>query len=90
MLQIRPISDLRNKFPDIVNAGKSVVLTKNGYGTLVMLWFIYQYNWKHLKLKAEKEIHMRFLENQGKYTETSINFIKLETKYTWIVYMKNN
>lgn len=35
MVQIRPVSDLRNKFPEIesiVNSGKPVYLTKNGYG----------------------------------------------------------
>ena len=40
MLQIRPVSDLRNKFPDIekiVNGGEPVYLTKNGYGTMVVL-----------------------------------------------------
>ena len=40
MLQIRPISDLRNKFSDIeriVNAGDPVYLTKNGYGAMVVL-----------------------------------------------------
>jgi prevent-host-death family protein len=40
MLQIRPVSDLRNKFPDIekiVNAGEPVCLTKNGYGAMVVL-----------------------------------------------------
>ena len=40
MLQIRPVSDLRNKFPDIekiVNAGEPVYLTKNGYGVMVSL-----------------------------------------------------
>ena len=40
MLQIRPVSDLRNKFPDIekiVNAGEPVYLTKNGYGAMVSL-----------------------------------------------------
>lgn len=40
MLQIRPVSDLRNKFPDIekiVNAGEPVYLTKNGYGVMVVL-----------------------------------------------------
>ena len=40
MLQIRPVSDLRNKFPDIeriVNAGEPVYLTKNGYGAKVIL-----------------------------------------------------
>ena len=40
MLQIRPVSDLRNKFPDIekiLNAGEPVYLTKNGYGAMVVL-----------------------------------------------------
>ncbi|MDE6604235.1 MAG: type II toxin-antitoxin system prevent-host-death family antitoxin [Lachnospiraceae bacterium] len=40
MIQIRPVSDLRNKFPDIekiVNAGQPVYLTKNGYGAMVVL-----------------------------------------------------
>lgn len=40
MLQIRPVSDLRNKFSDIekiVNEGEPVYLTKNGYGSMVVL-----------------------------------------------------
>ena len=40
MIQIKPVSDLRNKFPDIeriVNSGEPVYLTKNGYGTMVVL-----------------------------------------------------
>lgn len=40
MIQIRPVSDLRNKFPDIekaVGGGEPVYLTKNGYGTMVVL-----------------------------------------------------
>lgn len=40
MMQIRPVSDLRNKFPDIekiVNNGEPVYLTKNGYGSMVVL-----------------------------------------------------
>lgn len=40
MIQIKPVSDLRNKFPDIekiVNQGEPVYLTKNGYGTMVVL-----------------------------------------------------
>ena len=40
MLQIRPVSDLRNKIPDIekiVNSGETVYLTKNGYGAMVVL-----------------------------------------------------
>ena len=40
MIQIRPVSDLRNKFPDIekiVRDGEPVYLTKNGYGAMVVL-----------------------------------------------------
>lgn len=40
MIQIRPVSDLRNKFTDIekaVGGGEPVYLTKNGYGTMVVL-----------------------------------------------------
>lgn len=40
MLQIRPVSDLRNNFAaieQIVNTGNPVYLTKNGYGTMVVL-----------------------------------------------------
>lgn len=40
MIQIRPVSDLRNKFPEIetiVNSGSPVYLTKNGYGAMVVL-----------------------------------------------------
>lgn len=40
MIQIRPVSDLRNKYPEIetiVNNGEPVYLTKNGYGSMVVL-----------------------------------------------------
>ena len=40
MIQIRPVSDLRNKFSEIetiVNSGQPVYLTKNGYGAMVVL-----------------------------------------------------
>jgi len=41
MIKIRPVSDLRNKFPEIedivVKEGEPVYLTKNGYGTMVVL-----------------------------------------------------
>ena len=40
MIQIRPVSDLRNKFLDIekaVGGGEPVYLTKNGYGAMVVL-----------------------------------------------------
>ncbi len=40
MMQIRPVSDLRNKFPEIesiVSEGQPVYLTKNGYGSMVVM-----------------------------------------------------
>lgn len=40
MIQIRPVSDLRNKFPEVeavVKKGDPVYLTKNGYGTMVVM-----------------------------------------------------
>jgi prevent-host-death family protein len=40
MMQIRPVSDLRNKFPEVesvVNRGNPVFLTKNGYGSMVVM-----------------------------------------------------
>lgn len=40
MIQIRPVSDLRNKFTEIEKAvgnGEPVYLTKNGYGSMVVL-----------------------------------------------------
>lgn len=40
MINIRPVSDLRNKFNEIesqVKTGEPVYLTKNGYGTMVIM-----------------------------------------------------
>jgi prevent-host-death family protein len=41
MIRIRPVSDLRNNFPEIedivVREGQPVYLTKNGYGAMVVL-----------------------------------------------------
>ena len=40
MIQIRPVSDLRNRFTEIestVKSGEPVYLIKNGYGSMVVL-----------------------------------------------------
>ena len=66
MIQIRPVSDLRNKFPEIedlvVREQQPVYLTKNGYGTMVVL-SLQQYakltDDIELKLdEADKEAHL--------------------------------
>lgn len=41
MINIRPVSDLRNKFPEVeetvINSNTPVFLTKNVYGTMVLM-----------------------------------------------------
>lgn len=41
MMNIRPVSDLRNRYPDVENdvlsSGNPVFLTKNGYGSMVLM-----------------------------------------------------
>ena len=41
MINIRPVSDLRNKFTeieeDVLESNSPVFLTKNGYGTMVVM-----------------------------------------------------
>lgn len=41
MMQIRPVSDLRNKYPEVerivIDQQQPVFLTKNGYGSMVVL-----------------------------------------------------
>ena len=41
LINIRPVSDLRNKFPEVeetvITMNSPVFLTKNGYGTMVLM-----------------------------------------------------
>ena len=60
MIQIKPVSDLRNKFPDIekiVNEGEPVYLTKNGRGRFVVM-DIEDYE----RDRAEKKLLMKLQE----------------------------
>ena len=66
MIQIRPVSDLRNKFPEIenmVSEGQPVYLTKNGYGSMVVLSLS-----KYAELTDEIEIK---LDEADRVAETS-------------------
>lgn len=70
MIQIRPVSDLRNKFPEIenvVNGGQPVYLTKNGYGAMVVL-SLEQYS----KLIGDIEIKLDEADKQA--AESNIRF----------------
>ena len=65
MTQIRPVSDLRNKFPEVeaqvLQSHEPVFLTKNGYGTMVLM-SVEQYdamNDRADRLLLEAEEHAR-------------------------------
>ena len=69
MITIRPVSDLRNKFPEIedivVNKGEPVYLTKNGYGSLVVI-SLEQYS----ALTDETEIKLTEADRVAESTST--------------------
>ena len=69
-MDIRPVSDLRNKFTEIekvVQSGKPVYLTKNGYGTMVVL-SIEEYS----KLTDRVEYALDMADKQAE--ETDVRF----------------
>ena len=55
MINIRPVSDLRNKYPEIedlvLKEDEAVYLTKNGYGSMVVLSLE-----KYSNIKCQKDI----------------------------------
>ena len=54
-MDIRPISDLRNKFTEIadyVQGGNTIIFTRNGYGCMVTMSFD---AYKHLNDPANSE-----------------------------------
>ena len=61
MIHIRPVSDLRNKYPEIENLvlkeDEAVYLTKNGYGSMVVMSLQ-----KFSKLTNNKEYN-EYIEN---------------------------
>ena len=71
MIQIRPVSDLRNKFPEIetiVNSGKPVYLTKNGYGAMVVLSLE-----KYANLTDNIEVKLDEADRQGAMAEERLS-----------------
>lgn len=71
MLNIRPVSDLRNKYPEIeqlVLGGEEVYITKNGYGSMVVM-SIEQYS----KLKDALEMKLDEADYQAESTDERLN-----------------
>ena len=71
MMNIRPVSDLRNKYPEIeqlVLGGEEVYLTKNGYGSMVVM-SIEQYS----KLKDALEMKLDEADFQAETTDERLS-----------------
>ncbi len=80
MLQIRPVSDLRNNFSaieQIVNTGSPVYLTKNGYGTMVVL-SLEAYG----KLVDQVELALDAADNQAQMTSERLTHSQVFSKFT--------
>ncbi len=62
MINIRPVSDLRNKYPEIeelvLKEDEAVYLTKNGYGSMVVMSLE-----KYSKLMSDLEYN-KYIENE--------------------------
>ena len=68
MINIRPVSDLRNKYPEIeelvLKEDEAVYLTKNGYGSMVVMSLdMYDRLEKYAKLMSNKE-YEDYIENE--------------------------
>ena len=78
MINIRPVSDLRNKYPEIeelvLKNNEPVYLTKNGYGSMVVLSL-----GKYSELMSEKE-YDRYVENLLIATEAEMDKVKTYTQ----------
>jgi len=63
MINIRPVSDLRNKYPEIeelvLKEDEAVYLTKNGYGSMVVM-SIEKYSNLIKEIEFERALEERF------------------------------
>ena len=78
MLNIRPVSDLRNKYPEIeqiVLGGEEVFLTKNGYGSMVVM-SIEQYS----KLRDMLEMRLDEADYQAEMSSERLSHEDVFTK----------
>ena len=78
MLQIMPVSDLRNNFTaieKIVSEGEPVFLTKNGYGKMVVMSLE-----SYCKLTNNNEDALEVADNQAKYTTERLSHKQVSTK----------
>ena len=81
MQNIRPVSDLRNKWNDVANvveeSGEPVILTKNGYGNMI-LFSMEAY--KKQQLDQEIYYRLKMAELEEKLTSERIDGIAMMSK----------
>ena len=85
MMDIRPVSDLRNKFTEIertVKRGKPVYLTKNGYGSMVVL-SLEQYS----ALTDDVEMKLDEADKEAALTEILRFYVNTDAKDSAKVYL---
>ena len=89
MINIRPVSDLRNKFPEIeeavINSNSPVFLTKNGYGTMVLM-SIDQYS----SLTNKTEVKLDEADKQAASSSKRLSKDEVFSKARENIYAKEN
>ena len=86
MINIRPVSDLRNKYPEIedlvVKEDEAVYLTKNGYGSMVVMSLEkYSNIMEKLDLKETLEAKFGVVDIEKSLSEAEEEIANSNTKY---------
>jgi prevent-host-death family protein len=79
MIQIKPVSELRNNFPAIervVNSGTPVYLTKNGYGSMVVLSLA-----KYAELTEDVEVKLDEADRMAALSDERFTHDEVFAKY---------
>ena len=86
MINIRPVSDLRNKYPEIeelvLKEDEAVYLTKNGYGSMVVM-SIEKYSnlMKEIDMQRGLEERFGYVDIEKELEESEIEAADPNTKY---------
>ena len=79
MINIRPVSDLRNKYPEIeelvLKEDEAVYLTKNGYGAMVVLSME-----EYANLTENVEMKLDEADRQAKATDKRLSHEEVFSK----------
>ena len=86
MINIRPVSDLRNKYPEIedlvLRENEAVYLTKNGYGSMVVM-SLEKYSEMMNEIEVEQALENRFgnIDIEEALEQSERELVDNDTKY---------